>query len=609
MQGIVDYVKPKCVKDVRRLLGMAGWYRRFIPDFATIVAPLTDLLKKSRNRFEWTADAEEAFKKIKALLTSEPILSCPDYSKPFYIQCDAFDSGIGGILVQGDGEEEKIIAYMSQKLNSAQRKYQTTERECLAVIASIEKFRPYIEGARFKVISDHASLQWLQNLKDPSGRLGRWALRLQPYDFQLVHRKGKFMVVPDALSRAVESISLKTELGCSDKWYDNLVEKIQHNPEKFAQFKFNQGVLYKYCSKNKTNVDSNPVWRIVCHKSSIKEILKKSHDDVLSAHGGYFKTVDRVKRQYYWPRMETDIRRYVQSCQICKAMKPSNMCQTAPMGEYRQAKRPWQMISLDFIGPFPRSTKGFCYMLVVVDVFSKFCQIFPLRSASSKLTVSCLENKVFLSFGVPEVLICDNGTHFTSADFAKLMNLYKVKVWYTPRYHPQANSTEAANKTIETCIRMYIKESHNQWDKHLPQICCAMNSAIHSSTKSTPYFVLFGQQMVTSGEQYLNLSENETLEEDHLKNIREIVGKNLKKSYENSKKRYDLRSRPIVYEPGDVVWKRNTVASNLSKNFSAKLGPKFIKCIVKEKVGTNSYKLEDEVGKLLGVFSTKMFKK
>lgn len=205
IEAILNYPQPKNVRDVRRLLGMAGWYRRFIKNFAIITAPLSDLLKKSKTKFNWGNKAENSFKNLKILLTSEPILANPNYDLPFIIQCDASDFGVGAVLVQGVGDVEKIVAYMSQKLSAAQRKYQTTERECLAVLMAIDKFRPYIEGTNFTVVTDHASLLWLQNLKDPAGRVGRWALRLQSYDFKLVHRKGKFMVVPDALSRSVEN--------------------------------------------------------------------------------------------------------------------------------------------------------------------------------------------------------------------------------------------------------------------------------------------------------------------------------------------------------------------------------------------------------------------
>lgn len=123
---------------------------------------ISNLLKKGK-QFVWTDAASEAFERIKSVLVSEPVLASPNYDQPFIIQTDASDTGIGGVLVQGTGESERAIAYFSQKLSASQRKYQTTERECLAVIVGIEKFRPYIEGTHFTVVTDHASLQWLQN--------------------------------------------------------------------------------------------------------------------------------------------------------------------------------------------------------------------------------------------------------------------------------------------------------------------------------------------------------------------------------------------------------------------------------------------------------------
>lgn len=115
---------------------------------------------------------------------------------------------MGGVLTQGIGEKGRVIGYFSQKFTPAQRKYHTTERECLSVITGVDKFRPIIDGVHFTIVTDHASLKWLQNLKDPSGRLVGWALRLQPYNFTLVHRPGKMMVVADALSRVVEAVDL-----------------------------------------------------------------------------------------------------------------------------------------------------------------------------------------------------------------------------------------------------------------------------------------------------------------------------------------------------------------------------------------------------------------
>lgn len=605
--AIVDYPIPTCAKDIRRLLGMAGWYRRFIPHFATISAPLTELLKKGKS-FKWNDEAAEAFKKIKTVLVSSPILANPDYTQPFILQTDASDLGIGGVLFQGIGKDEKAVAYFSQKLSPTQRKYQTTERECLAVIVGIEKFRSYIEGAHFTVVTDHASLQWLQNLKDPSGRLARWALRLQPYGFTLIHRPGRLMAVADALSRAVESIDTVNLANTNDEWYTKLREGVTQDHERFPQYKIEGNFLYKHCSHGSQRL-GQPSWRIVVPSDKRNEILVSCHDSPLSAHGGRHKTIDRVCREFYWPKMHEHITEYVRKCDICRATKSSNIVQRAPMGERIAVERPWQALYVDFVGPFPRSKSGFVYLFVAVDAFSKFVHIHPMRLATTKGLIRFLENHIFLVFGVPDRIISDNGSQFTSNEYKKFLQLYKVDATFVSRYHPQANAAEAANKTIGTAIRSYIKDNHREWDKYIPQIACAMNTSIHTSTSLSPYFVNFGCHMRTLGNKVERGSSNSERGPEHFEAIRELVLKNLRKSHEVSKKRYDLRSRVIEYQVGETVWKKTFPLSDASKGFAAKLAPKYQKCIIKRKIGTCSYEIQNEAGKNLGIFSAKDLKK
>lgn len=275
--AIKDYAVPKNARDVRRLLGLIGWYRRFISNFATMTAPISALLKKNVTKFSWSTEAQTAFRKVQEALTSAPVLANPDYAKPFIVQTDASDIGMGAILVQGEGDEEKVVAYWSQELNPAQRKYQTTERECLAVILAIEKIRPYIEGLEFTVITDHASLLWLRNLKDPTGRLGRWALRLQPYRFTLKHRKGRFMVVADALSRAVGAIEEVSSV--EDSWYDRIMLGVSETPENFSNFRVVDGEVQKKYRKGDEGPGYEPLWRTLVHRTNRNEILKQNHDD------------------------------------------------------------------------------------------------------------------------------------------------------------------------------------------------------------------------------------------------------------------------------------------------------------------------------------------
>lgn len=539
--AIEDYPVPKSVKDVRRLIGLTGWYRRFIPNFATITAPITELTKKKRTQIEWNQEAQEALVRIKVALTSAPVLANPNYEKPFIIQADASDAGMGAVLVQGEGEDERVVAYWSQKLSSAQRKYQTTERECLAVILAVEKFRPYIEGAKFTVITDHASLLWLRNLKDPTGRLGRWALRLQPYDFVLQHRKGKFMVVADALSRSVGAVGVGSDLNA---WYDSLKAKILVKPRQYPLFKIQDDVVFKRGAKSAKGIGQHSKWREVVKPSDRAALLFKNHDSPLSAHGGFFKTADRIKRSFYWPKMDSDIRDYVAKCETCKACKPSNQIQRSPMGKLRETSRPFEIIYVDFVGPLPRSKSGNTFLFVVVDGFSKFVHAHPMRVATAASAIKCLREHIFLLFGTPRYLVSDNGSQFVSALFKSFLDEFKVTTWHTARYHPQANAAEAANKTVETAMRTFLKDevNHRSWDLHLSEITCAINTAKHTSTNLSPYFVLFGLHMCTSGSDYLVPQDSELPVDrsELMLKIRNTVETSLRKNHERSKHRYDL---------------------------------------------------------------------
>lgn len=245
-------------------MGMTLYYRKFIQKFSAITAPITNLLKSKQGQFKWTTEAERAFNKIKTILTTPPILIQPNYKIPFHIHCDASEIGLGGVLMQTVEENDKVIAYYSTKLTPTKSRYSPTERECLAVIKAIEKFRPYVEGAKFAVKTDAASLRWLKNMKDPNSKLARWSLRLQAYDFELIHRRGKENVVPDALSRApvqpknknTTNEICKITTSTPESLYENAYKKAEENPENDKE-KIKNNRLYTNTGTNKEQK-----WRI-----------------------------------------------------------------------------------------------------------------------------------------------------------------------------------------------------------------------------------------------------------------------------------------------------------------------------------------------------------
>lgn len=629
VESMTNYPRPQTSTEVKRFIGMCSWYRRFIKDFSSLVNPLNALLKgkKKKQTISWNDDAEAAFLAIKQKLVSAPVLSQPDFSQKFFVQSDASDVGIGGMLTQFIDGEEKVIAYASRSLSKAERNYSVTERECLAVIFCIEKFRPWIEGTPFTVITDHYSLLWLNNLKTPSGKLSRWLLRLRQHTFDLQHRKGSMHLVPDALSRIPYSSPdinlpeaklslLSTDNSSLDPWYISLRDKIQNEPDKYPQWRVKNEKVYKFISSNKSHIFNKREWKILVPKCQRNKVIDSCHIPPTSAHFGFRKTLYRVQETYYWPNMRSDILKFIRKCLVCGAQKCSNLPKIGTMGKEKIVDLPGQILSLDFVGPFPRSKKGNKWLLVAADWFSKYTYIFPLKHSKSNNIVDTIENNIFLIFGVPQILITDNAPNFASNNLKGLCEKYKVKQWFTPYYSPQCNFVERNNKTITTAIRCYI-DKHEDWDLHIPQIRQAINTAVHEVTGFPPTYLMFGRHVPISGEYYdfsINDQSVEILPGDrntYAENLTEFrklfveIRNKLHSAYERNLKSYNLRKRDVSFNVGDKVWRVNKVLSNAADKFAAKLSPKYILSIVCKKLSHLVYELKNTDGSKAGKWHVK----
>lgn len=619
VESIINIPKPSTVSEVRRFLGMVSWYRRFVPEFATLVAPLTHLLKK-KTRFVWGEECNTAFERAKECLVSAPILSCPNFEIPFIVQTDASNYGLGAVLSQETEEGEKVVCYLSRSLTPSERKFSVTEKECLAVLWSVEKLRPYIEGAHFKVITDHHSLVWLNNLKDPVGRLARWAVRMQQFDFEMIHRKGKDNLVADALSRSVSvAVATTPASGKQDSWVEKMKSLVGKSPGNYPLWRIEGDRLYKKVRLEYPEVGSrDDYWRVVVPKGDRSGVLNRLHDGALAGHMGVKKTFERIRKLYYWPEMYRDIVKYVSKCVICQKTKHERKPPAGLMVSRSNVKQPWELLSIDLVGPLPRSSRGFAYVLTVVDYFTKFSLLFPLRSATAKEVVKIFEEQVLLIFGVPKWVVCDNGVQFRGKEFKGLLQSFGAQPLYTAFYHPQANPAERTNQEIKRMLRAYISENHRTWDLHLPQIGCALRTASHEVTKMTPFFAVFARDMVTKRELervpidgFLPSSPEENVVDrirlrDH---ISKDISVRLSKAASTSAKYYNLRKRAVEYHPNELVWRENFVQSDATKYFSAKLAPKFIgPFVISRKVSPWTYELKDRVGKMVGVWHVRNLK-
>lgn len=620
--SILEFRTPTSAHDVKVFLGICSWYRRFIRNFSTIAAPLNRLTSKGKKApaFRWSEEAEDSFNKLKDALVSAPILAVPDFGKPFVVHCDASAYGLGGMLSQDIDGREHPIAYVSRSLNKAEQNYSATEREALAVIFAVEKFQAYLGSKKFKVVTDHSSLKWFLKLENPSGRLARWGCRLSQYNFEVEHRRGTDNVVPDALSRLlpVSAINnVNTSQTVADDWYDRLFKLCQDNPTNVPNYQIKDGKMYRY-SKGKYSLTSEFDWKEVVRKDRRESLIREYHSVPTAAHLGIFKTHRRLCLRYFWPGMFADVQNFIKACDTCAAYKHSTRQTPGLMGKPKVCDRPFQVVSVDLVGPLPRSTSGYTFLMVVTCCFSKYTLLFPLRRATSANVAKNFENHVILAHGVPETVIVDNGTQFTGSEFKEVLVRYNIpKHHYTPRYTPQVNLVERYNKTVMTAVASFVEENHRSWDRHLSKIQFAINSAVNESTGFSPFFLVHAREPVINGTFYRDTEAEYSVSiprDDYagefgcLREIYENVRVHMLNAHAKNATHYNLRRRDAKFSVGDVVWKANYTQSDAQNFKMAKLAPKFIKCKVTRVVSPLVYELEAMDGRPLGSWHIKDIK-
>lgn len=630
VDAILNFPTPKNRKEIKRFLGTASWYRRFIPNFSTIAGPLNKLTstKKTAPPFSWSPDAEKSFLELKSLLVQAPVLACPNFDHPFEVHTDASNFGLGAMLCQTIDGVEHPIAFMSRSLSGAESNYSVTEREALAVLTALEHWRCYLEnGQTFTVYTDHAALKWFISLTNPTGRLARWGVRLSAFNFIIKHRRGKENVIPDTLSRiyplAVISDGTSnpdpiTPPMTNDAWYLNIFEGCQRSPVSYPNYRIENGKLFRYM-KNKNFLTTEFDWKEVAPAESRAAILSNNHSEPTCAHFGILKTYKRLALRYYWPRMHADVCDFISKCETCLAYKLPTHGTLGKMGRPKECSKPFQSLSIDLVGPLPTSRKQNSYILVVTCIFSKYCLLFPLRRATAQTVVKLLEEDVILVHGVPQTVILDNGCQFISKELDKLFKNYQIpNINFTPRYTPQVNTVERYNKTIVTAISMFVNDDHRSWDQNLAKIQFAMNNSVNEVTGYTPSFLVHGRELVTCGSHYLENDEpnailclpREFYAENlgYLAKIFDKVQVALYRSHAKNTQHYDLRRKHAEFNEGDIIWKRCYLQSDKDAHFTKKLGTKFIKCKIKSKRSPLVYTLEDMTGKDLGAWHIKDLK-
>jgi len=682
---IKTWPTPRSATDVRRFVGLASYYRRFIPKFAEIADPLHGLTKK-KVPFSWTGECQAAFEKLQDYLVTAPILQYPDPSLPFVLDTDASNVGIGAVLSQICNGQERVIGYASRSLSKSQRKYGTPRKEMFAVVHFTNHFRHYLLGAPFILRTDHRSLIWLDSFRDTDGLLARWLEKLSAFQYSVLHRPGSSHGNADALSRLPElsqffvtsddtptsddvaaavsssehSVSdgsgaleipstpattqgpdVSTEQPPPEPWSgfwsrEELRTAQEEDPDitkmigwqqalldrpkrhdiamngatpgflrlwgQWKRLRLVDGVLYRTYTPPDGSED--PFLQLLIPASLRPVVLKSLHSDCSGGHLGAEKTLEKIRRRFYWPLMTADVKHYCQSCADCEARNSAAPIPRAPLQTVRPSY-PLERVAMDIMGPLPTTARGNRYIVVIEDYFTKWVEAFPMADMRAETVAVALVDGFICRYGVPHTLHTDQGSQFESRLFQEMCRLLDMKKTRTTPYHPSGDGlVERMNRTLEGMLSSRVSDAHTDWDLYLQRSLFAYRCSVHSSTKETPSLLMFGRELslpidIMFNDSLQGLSTTVHSYIDTLRTTLQRAFTHAREAGAHAQRRqkafYDRRTVDRKFAPGDAVLLHNPVVKpGTTKKFRRPwVGPYRIVDAIDDVV----YRIEDHRGK------------
>jgi hypothetical protein len=609
VERVKEWPVPSSVKDVQSFHGFANYYRQFIRNFSQIAAPLTRLMTK-KETFVWTEEAQKAFEELKEALLTTPVLQLFDPDKPITVETDASIHALGAVLSQPD-ETGKLrpVAYHARKFIAAEKRYSTGDQELLAIVDAFKHWKHYLQGAKHvvQVYTDHANLRNFTTTKELNGRQLRWSDELSHYNFHVHHRSGKLNANADALSRRADfqdGETVKTKHALFKEENGVLVHQIAvmevNTIEDLGQIRGAQ------LSAGETQQDSIHVYKtfgvemdddgVFRHEGLIwippeleKEWILKHHEPPLQGHARPEVVLERLQRNFWFPKMRQKVFNQVRKCNTCRKAKYERHRPYGLLQPNQPPEGAWQVVSMDFIGPLPesRDENGVVYenILVVVDRLTKYAVFVPLpRKYNAPYLAKVFIRHIVTQHGIPERIISDRDKLFTSHFWEELCQALQIKRALSTAYHPQTDGqTERTNQTLEQYLRLYVNDEQDNWSTLLPQAALAYNSTKQETIGMTPFYANFGKEprLTTDSEGYLP-TEAITVAKDmqslHQQLRSDIEFLNKRMAITANKKRVE---GPTLKE-GDKVylWRRNIKTKRASKKLDfLKLGPFKIKSV------------------------------
>lgn len=409
------------------------------------------------------------FEAIKQALITAPVLRLPDFHKQFSVETDACHNGIGAVLMQ-DGDP---IAFLSKALGSKSQGMSTYEKECLAILLAVERWRPYLQHQEFIIRTDHKSLAHLSEQRLTTSIQHKAFVKLMGLQYKIQYKKGALNQAADALSRQHEDKEVNAITTCVPKWTSDLIAGYAHDPvaqQLITELSVSPSIDGKYTLQEGLLRYKGRVY-VGANTTAQQHILQALHASGIGGHSGSTATYQRVKALFAWPNLKQTVDNYVKQCGICQQAKVEHtklpgLLQPLPIPE-----EAWSIISMDFIEGLPKSN-SYDSILVIIDKFSKYGHFLPLKHPfTAQHVAQVFVDNIYRLHGMPSAIISDRDMVFTSLFWQQLFKFTDTQLNMSSARHPQTDGqTERLNQCLETYLRCLVHSCPHKWHHWLPLV-------------------------------------------------------------------------------------------------------------------------------------------
>lgn len=554
ISAIKNAPKPQNIKQLQSFLGLVNYYGKFIPNCADLLNPLYKLLRKNAD-FNWTQECDNVFNKTKEVLCSATVLTHFDPSLPIYLSVDASNYGMGAVIshILPSGEE-RPIAFASRTLNVSQKRYSQIEKEALAIIFGVNKFYQYLYGQKFTLKTDHKPLVAIFGSKKgipvlAANRLQRWALILANFEYDIEYVRSKDNNA-DGLSRLpqkqyfteVESqhliinyiknnnfIPIDFKIIATETDNDSILKNIKKFIKSGWPSKIKNEYKEYYLKRNELTIDKGCLlfgYRVIIPLALRKRILSELH----ASHMGMVKTKSVARSYVWWPYMGKDIENMVRNCENCLLYRDNPP--KAVLIPWEIPNQVWERIHIDYLGPIFNK-----YILVIVDAYSKWIEAFVVNNMTTLTTINILRS-CFARFGIPKILVSDNGRQFIAEEFQNFLRMNGITPKNTAPYQPATNG--AAENTVKTVKKSIFKAvgkvKEIDFNTILNRFLLDYRNAPHCTTGISPAKLMFGRKLRTRLDLIRPTEKNSEKDSEvsELKDqVREVIAKKQKTQIKN----------------------------------------------------------------------------